>query len=89
MARTNPDRLKGVAESVLGFLKELGPSGEDDGDGDSVEDPAEAANKAPLQHRRLRGRPAAEAPRRQASVEETAAPSSGDRPGCPLIHDSF
>lgn len=67
---------------------------DDDGDGDddnggNADDPAEAANRDPLQRRRPRHRPEAKVRRRGASAAEKAAPSSGDRPGCHLIRGSF
>lgn len=66
------------------------PSG-DGGDGDtddSADDPAEAANRDPPRLRRPLRLPEAKV-RRGASAAERVAPSSGDRPGCRLIRDSF
>jgi len=60
--------------------------GDGDGSGDSVDDPAEAANRDPLRRQRPRRRPVVKV-RRWSSAAERVAPSSGDRPGCPLIHD--
>lgn len=66
------------------------PSG-DGGDGDtddSADDPAVAANRDPPRLRRPLRLPEAKV-RRGASAAERVAPSSGDRPGCRLIRDSF
>lgn len=98
-AMTNPDRLMDVDESDQVFQKVWGPfdgdydvdvvDDENDVDGSVVDDPVVAANRDRLQHQRPRDQSAAALPWQRASAVESVEPFSGDRPGCPLIRDSF
>lgn len=89
---TSPDRWTPAGAWVVPPVPGArGPSDDDadggDGDDGTADDPAEAANRDPLRRRRPRRRPGQV--RRRASAVERLVPSSGDRPGCRLIRDSF